>query len=172
MTEYHISDNEIQEYLDQSVTAEKKRELEKHIKECETCQYEVSRYRELSTILEKSGDPVLTSGLADRVMLKLENKDRADAFTKNSLFIVYIAATVVMIGTTIYYSDLSSFTNLMTKLVGSINLKQIFDFVPQTINNIGFKFGLPVLGAIVILFLALMDKFLKQRHSSIHLPVL
>ena len=36
MTEYHISDNEIQEYLDQSVTAEKKRELEKHIKECET----------------------------------------------------------------------------------------------------------------------------------------
>ena len=87
MTEYHMSDNEIQEYLEQSVTAEKKREFENHIKACEKCQYEVSSYRELSTILEESGDPVLTPGLADRVMVKLENNTRADALTKNSLFL-------------------------------------------------------------------------------------
>ena len=105
-------------------------------------------------------------------MLKFEKKTLTEAITKNSLFVFYVAATAVMIGTTIYYSDLTSFTNLMTKLVGSFNLKQIFDFVPQTISSIGFKFGLPVLGAIVILFIALMDKFLKQKHSGIHLPVL
>ncbi len=66
MNEYHLTDNEVQEYLDGTTPLSKFAEA--HLEKCPTCISSVQAYRSLYEQIKSSDAQVIPDGFPDRVM--------------------------------------------------------------------------------------------------------
>ncbi len=161
----HISDDEIQDYLDGNITSEKE-SIEAHLRLCKTCQTNLELYRELYGELASEGSMELSADFADTVISRLQTTEAKKFRTSLLNIIAVILGAVVCIVITAHYVDLSS---LFPALPGGsmFDIKiDAFDFgaVKQLISDWGSGLNILLFAAAIIVVIAAIDRlFLNPK---------
>jgi hypothetical protein len=74
MTELHLNDQQIQEYLDNRTNPDDS--AYRHLESCTTCRESLEMYRELCSRLGSTEQPILSPDFADRTMRRIGRNER------------------------------------------------------------------------------------------------
>jgi len=81
----HLSENEMQEYLE-GVSGDKRPEIEDHLKQCEACRVQITAYRHIFKGFNREPENIFSEDLEDTVLEKIRTTDPVKSKVKNPLF--------------------------------------------------------------------------------------
>lgn len=101
----HLSEQQIQEYLDDNINHEKKQIIEEHLSECSICRAEIKQYKKLYVILEND----IEHHLSNRFNLKVLDRVKEIPIKRPKNWIYYLIGTFslfLILGISLYFSNL------------------------------------------------------------------
>lgn len=101
----HLSEQQIQEYLDNNINHSKKQTIEEHLSECSSCREEIKHYKKLYAILEND----IEDRLSKQFNLKVLARVKEIPIKKPKTWVYYLLGLVslfIILGTSLYYNDL------------------------------------------------------------------
>lgn len=107
----HLSEQHIQEYLDNNINHSKKQTIEEHLSECSSCREEIKRYKKLYAILENNIEHRLSTEFNVNVLNRIKNIP----IKKPKTWIYYLPGLFgffVILGTSLYFSNLKPFVHV------------------------------------------------------------
>jgi anti-sigma factor RsiW len=151
----HLSDDEIQSYLD-GTSSEYNEPVAQHLAECEQCRQELQVYRALYGSLSDAPVESLAPGFSDRLLARLPNAPvRANGWQLSErLVAIFAIAAVALVGAIFFdWSQLLSFA------LGSFSA--LGDTVAQASSR---HLDLRLLGAaaMILLLIPLADRAISQ----------
>ena len=163
----HLTDEQIQEYLDGNVS--KNSWMADHLKSCGDCEAQIVEYSSLYSALEVEEKIGLSANFADAVVSKITLQ--ASATPGFQIWQIFLAVLGFGVGlAAVYLIGINSVGKLFTSL-GEFG--KIFSSVLAVISNyfagINLNFGLLGLAAFALLFMVFLDHFVlqpKQRAVS------
>lgn len=115
----HLTDEQIQAYLDGQMAARDKTPIDIHLHACARCLHELMIYRDLYSSLEQDSLPELSADFADRVVSKLKSSGQTWWDKMESGFIVSL--TLITLATSLYFvNPLPWLTNTGMSLLNSL----------------------------------------------------
>ncbi len=163
----HITDDEIQDYLDGNISSEMK-SIEGHLEVCDACQANLERYRLLYGELKNEEDIRLSPYFSEAVMSRLPASS-AKKTRYNYLNILMIVLGIVLsIAVTVQYFDVES---LLSALPGksSFNIEIApFDFseAKDMVSRLGSGLNLLLFAAAVIILVAVIDRLVLKPYAK------
>ena len=161
----HLSDDQIQAYLDQQLSYGEITQVKSHLTKCARCRLEIAHYQILYHQLENSHGIELSPNFTNTVLAGIEGKTAGQVQDKLfALFLIFFGIIAVFTTSTYFVDFQSIWTDMRieTPQVGpqsfSTWVEQIKAFIPQS----GFKFGTIILGGLVLISLAAFDRFVLQ----------
>lgn len=161
----HLSDQEIQDYLDDPRGASSHR-VAKHLEACAHCQTQVQQYQNLFSALKREPAPTLPFDFADSVMAKIK-AGAEEAFTL-PIWLAFFGM-IAGIATTLYLVGLEKTGGFLSGLRTYFSFDwRIFSTINQYLSALNLNFGLLGLAVFIITMMALVDRFVFQsRHKLI-----
>jgi len=152
MSQQHLNDEQIQDYLDNRMT-DKSSSVANHLRQCAQCQHELALYRELYMTLEKDPVPKLAVDFADRVIAQLPGAGMSRWEKLESGFIAAIILIALAVST--------YFVNPLPLLIETG--KSLWHSLPLLNNDLLTKLNgnLPLLLIAIVIFL-LVEVFDKK----------
>ncbi|MEA2030234.1 MAG: hypothetical protein U9N55_01380 [candidate division Zixibacteria bacterium] len=157
----HISDDEMQAYLDQSDFSEKDN-LKHHLRTCSWCRNRFRQYQQLYEGLGKDSGYKLPEGFSDSVMARLSIVSSVSSVHRQLNVLWGSLGLIATLCLVWYFIDLESlavcFTRPFTPLVqvGQVILLQIRDFL-----SIADGYAVPLVASgLIILGVAVVDRLL------------
>jgi hypothetical protein len=159
----HLTDEEIQDYLDGNLSHQSKVFLEAHLETCELCQATLKQYQSLYVGLKQDQEFDLPKTFAKSVLTKLpiaeKTKSRFDYFD------ILLGILGIFIATLIasHYLDLSSLGERLTHIplpheIGS----WLFDAGKNLVAALNGNLSLLIVGILVLLVTGALDRILFQ----------
>jgi len=165
----NYNDFEIQDYLDNNLSEEKRDQFTNQLATDPGLQNRVKAYKKIYKVLKTEKGFYLSPKFTTRVLKKTHIESLGSLHFE--LWQIFIALFVIIVGinVTLYYVDMNSMINDM-KFSPDIN----FNILPGILNNIGsffsklnFNFVLPLLAIIILIVLGLLDHFVfSGRHKT------
>lgn len=145
----HLSDEQIQDFLDGNIALADK-SLKSHLESCRACKKTLAYYQNLYLGLKQEPDFQLPSNFAHSVVLRLPQMEKAQARFKFSDILVAITGIAALIGVLIYFVDIKIFADLIAKISSLTSFAK---------NLTALNGGLMVLGlaGLTLLFTATLD---------------
>jgi len=112
----HLTDEEIQDYLDGNLSHQSRIFLEAHLKTCEFCQVALKQYQSLYVELKQDQVFDLPKTFAKSVVAKLPMIEKAKSGFNYSDILLGILAILITAFTSIYYLDLGSLGKRLTHI--------------------------------------------------------
>jgi anti-sigma factor RsiW len=169
MTARHLTDFEIQDYLDGNRSTSRS-DIREHLNACKVCRQKVAEYQQLYSNLADDQNLVLPNDFADRVLAHVQPVSQAKRISKWWLALLVLGTLGLSIGITIY------FTGSQKIISGLSNLSDIFLNMFSTLISSfkglialsGTSASLFILAAVVIGFVYLIDHFLLSDALKMH----
>ena len=164
----HLTDEQIQEYLDGNVS--KNSWIADHLKSCGDCEAQIDEYSSLYSALEVDEKIGLSANFADAVVSRITLQASAIPGFQIWQILLAVVGFGVGLAAAVYLIGINSFGKLFTSLA---EFGKIFPSVLAVISNyfsgINLNFGLLGLAAFALLFMVFLDHFVfqpKQRPVS------
>jgi hypothetical protein len=135
MSQEHLNDKQIQDYLDNRMP-DKSSFVANHLRQCTQCRHELALYRELYMTLEKDPLPKLPADFADRVIARLpvaggSRWDKLESGFIAGIILVTLAVSTYFVnplpllietGKSLWHSLPFLNSDVLTKLNGNLSL--------------------------------------------------
>jgi predicted anti-sigma-YlaC factor YlaD len=160
----HLTDEEIQDYLDGNLSHQGKVFAKAHLESCESCQATVKQYQTLYVGLKKDQGFDLPRTFAKSVVAKLPLAQKTKSGFNYSDILLGILAILITAFTSIYYLDLGS----LGKSLSQIPLPQfefaswLFDAAKSLVAALQANLSLLIVGILVLLVTGALDRILFQ----------
>ena len=165
----HLTDEQIQEYLDGNVS--KNSWIADHLKSCGDCEAQIDEYSSLYSALEVEEKIGLSANFADAVVSKITAQASAAFGFQIWQIILTVVGLSVGLVTAVYLIGINSVGKLFT---GLGEFGKIFSSVLAVIGNyfagINLNIGLLGLATFALIFVVFLDHFIlqpKQRALSL-----
>lgn len=165
----HLTDTEIQDYLDGNLAGEKESSVMWHLDECQACQHEMNRYKRLYTELKSDADIELSPNFSTAVMSKLHRESSAVFQVRFRDILLSILGLIVSLGTMVYYVD---FKSIMKSFDGIFQPNRYFK--PEFISGArdlfsGFKMdsNLIIFAGLILLIFVVVDHIITRHKDKL-----
>ena len=160
----HLTDEEIQEYLDGNLSHQKRIFLEAHLKTCELCQATLKQYQSLYVGLKQDQAFDLPKTFAKSVVAKLPMAEKTKSGFNYSDILLGILATLITAFVSIYYLDLGSLGKRLTHIpLPQYELvARLFDAAKSLVAALEGNLSLLVVAILVLLVTGALDRILFQ----------
>lgn len=159
----HLTDDEIQDYLDGNLSQENALWVKKHLETCPLCQEALQQYQGLYVGLKSDKGFDLSKGFTKSVIKKLPAEGEMESrFNFVNTFLT-ILGIIISAGVTLYYVDLRPLGRAFSHILpphefGSVLVAFIKSFLVGLNGNIGFL----IFAVLTFLFIAALDHFVFQ----------
>jgi hypothetical protein len=153
----HLTDDDIQEYLDGNLSEEKTLSIQNHLKTCPTCRDALKQYQDLYVGLQDDKKFELSRGFAKSVLKKLPAE--SEARSKHSLVNILLAVVgiIVTVGVMQYYVDLRplgrAFYHLLLEPLGGLE---------NLLVSLNGSLGLATLAILILVAIGGLDRLIFQ----------
>lgn len=156
----HLTDSQIQDYLDGNMSPDQQKSLCEHTDTCESCRNNLLSYQQLYHNLEDDRDVVLSRVFTKNVLMIAKKESMGEVHIKlTSVFLIFFGV-IVALNTVMYFYDFGALFN---------HLRQSIDLKPDYLTdlNLNFKVNFYILTFAVFLLLAVADYlFFRPRHRT------
>ncbi|MBN2413745.1 hypothetical protein JXQ31_18845 [candidate division KSB1 bacterium] len=162
-------DLEIQDYLDNNLSGEKREQFIKRLKSDPNLRIRFKAYKRIYNGLKSESGFTLSPKFTSRVLKKTHIESLGSVHFE--LWHIFIVLFVIIIGinVTFYYVDMTALVNDMKFSPDiDLNLPQgILNKIAAFFSSLNFNFALPALAVIILVVLGLLDHFvLSGRHKT------
>jgi hypothetical protein len=165
----HLTDEEIQSYLDGNLSREIALLTERHLETCPLCREAVKQYQGVYAGLDQDKGFDLSKGFAKSVVKILpEQKEAKPPFDLLNVFLI-ILGVIVAAGVTVRYVDLRPLGRALSHLLPGPQLgSRVVAFVEDLLVGLNGNLGLLILGVLTLVIIGGLDRFLLQpRHRRV-----
>ena len=165
----HLTDKEIQDYLDGNLSQEKNLIVKQHLDFCESCQSEFNEYKNLYAGLKNDADVSLSPNFSKSVISKIQQEAPTTFNIRFRDILLSIMGLLFAVGTTLYYVD---FKPVMKSLNKSLkqpidNSTAIFSSLKQALETLNVDFNLIVFAGLILLIIIAVDHFLYRNKDKL-----
>jgi hypothetical protein len=159
----HLTDSQIQDYLDDNVSPDLRKAFREHVDLCESCRQNLSFYRGLYRQLEDDGDIVLSRMFTKNILMTLKKESVGEVHVKLTTVFLIFFGVIVGLNTVLYFYDFGALFD---------RLKQNIDLSPDYITTLkpqafSFEVNFYILTVVVLLLLAAADYLIfRPRHRT------
>ena len=159
----HLTDEEIQEYLDGNLSREIALLTERHLETCPLCREAVKQYQSVYAGLDEEKGFELSKGFAKSVVKMLPPQGETKSpFDLLNVFLT-ILGTIVSVGVTLYYVDLRPLGRAFSHILPGPELGSgVVAFVEDLLIGLNGNLGLLILGVLTLLIIGGLDRLLFQ----------
>ena len=162
----HLSEKEIQNYLDGNLSPKEKTDFQNHLASCTRCHEMVDAYKEMYAGLKQEPDFHLSPRFTQLVMNRIEAQGSSFFAVRLKDILLSILGLIVGLGTTLYFIDLSQFMKPFEKMFSGTEEKMVTS-VRESVGGLNLDFQL-ILAAIVILAaIAGLDRFISRYKDKL-----
>ncbi len=160
----HISDEQIQEYLDRRVSLENEW-ISEHFKSCESCRKHLSQYEKLYALLKEDIDFSLSPHFSESVVAGLQ-KVSAGVFRIRVKYVMLSGIGLTLgVGTVLYFLGLKRLAGagdqVRSVLQKSFNL-EAFSTIINFLSNLHINLSLLGFALLIVLIMSAIDRFIIQ----------
>jgi predicted anti-sigma-YlaC factor YlaD len=159
----HLTDEEIQEYLDGNLSPENELLFETHLKICPHCQESLKQYQSLYVDLANDEGFDLPKSFAESVLSRLPAEPEAKSHFKYAS-IFWTILGIITIGITFYYVDLKP----LGRVISNIFVPQ-YEFgselivsIKNSLVSLNGNLSLLAFAGLTLLIIAALDRALVQ----------
>jgi anti-sigma factor RsiW len=163
----HLTDGELQNYLDGNISYNQISIFEQHIESCEKCRFELAQYRGLYAGLKEDVAFDLSSGFSNAVMKAVQAEAKKAFLARLWNILLPVVGIVVGVGVMIYYVDFKPFIKVFAD---SLNPGRYFDSavlseLNQVLAKLNVNLNIIVFAGLSLLAVILID-YLISRHKE------
>jgi hypothetical protein len=167
MATAHVTDQQIQDYLDGNLPYDQASILERHIQSCKKCQTELAHYQNLYGDLKADTSFALSSGFSTNVMKAVQAEAKKAWLARLWNVLLPVLGIAVGIGVIEYYVDFKPFIKIFGD---SLNPTRYFDNTVLTsltdvLSKLNVNLNLIVFAGLSLLAVILIDQLLS-RHKA------
>jgi hypothetical protein len=166
----HLTDEEIQDYLDGNLLQERIFTINSHLSVCELCKSEINQYKSLYTELSKKVNLEFSVNFSKNVIAKIHKESRSWLPNLSDTLLAIIGFAVV-IGTIIYFVDFAPFLEIFKNIPGLQNYIDLtfsgFSVIKNFLDRMNLNFSLIIFTGLALFIIGIMDQFLKSRYKLI-----
>jgi anti-sigma factor RsiW len=167
MATAHLTDEQIQDYLDRNLPHDQVWILTGHIQSCQKCQSELAQYRSLFVELKEDVVFDLSPGFCNAVMKAVQAGAKKAWLARLWNLLLPVIGIAVGIGVMIYYVD---FKPLIKVFTDSLNPGRYFDSavlseLNQVLAKLNVNLNIIVFAGLSLLAVILID-YLISRHKE------
>ncbi len=165
----HLSDEEIQDYLDGSLSSAN-REIKEHLETCQLCKAVLEEYRKVYAELRVDKGFELSQGFANSVISKLPQKARSRSFA-NHAAIFFIILGLIFGGCSMFYLAgwkyiSQGITNIFQPQLDFIST--LWGTMGRLLTNLNIDFGLLLISGLILFIISMLDQMLfHKKHKPI-----
>ena len=159
----HLTDEEIQDFLDGNLSREIALLTERHLETCRLCREAVKQYQNVYAGLGQDKGFELSKGFARSVVKMLPAQGEAKSpFDLLNVFLI-ILGVIVAAGVTVRYVDLRPLGNALSHLLPGPQLGSgVVAFVEDLLIGLNGNLGLLILGVLTLVIIGGLDRLLLQ----------
>ena len=165
----HLTDEEIQNYLDRNLSREIALLTERHLETCPLCREAVKQYQGVYAGLDEEEGFELSKGFAKSVVKMLPPQGETKSPFDLLNFFLMILGVIVAAGVTIRYVDLRPLGRAFSHVLPGPELGSgVVAFVEDLLIGLNGNLGLLILGVLTLLIIGGLDRLLLQpRHRRV-----
>jgi hypothetical protein len=161
----HLTDDEIQEYLDNTLIST----LAAHIQNCDACEEQIQQYKNLYAGLKKETSFSMPPTFAQMVIDRIKHASE-EAFSVRVLpLLMAFVGLIVGLGATFYFigieklaANWKEFSNLQKYFA-----PQVFSFLSNFISRLHLDFGLLGSAVFIIMIMIMIDHFILRSKERL-----
>lgn len=163
----HLTDEELQNYLDGNISHSQISIFEQHIESCERCQFELAQYRSLYVELKEDVAFDLSPNFSNAVIKAVQVGAKKALLARLWNLLLPVIGIAVGIGVMIYYVDFKPFIKVFAD---SLNPGRYFDSavlseLNQVLAKLNVNLNIIVFAGLSLLAVILID-YLISRHKE------
>lgn len=160
----HLTDEELQKYLDGNISSAQIPIFEQHIESCEKCQSELAQYRSLYAGLKADVAFDLSPGFSNAVMKAVQAEAKKALLARLWNVLLPILGVAAGIGVMIYYIDLKPFLKIFSD---SLNPSRYLDSTAlsnlnQVLAKLNVNLNIIVFAGLSLLVVILIDHLISR----------
>ena len=163
----HLTDEELQNYLDRNIPHHQVSIFEQHLESCQKCQAELEHYQSLYEGLKKDKGFALSPDFSNSVMNAVRAEAKKALLARLWNLLLPVIGIAVGIGVMVYYVDFKPFIKAFED---SLNPNRYFDNTALTslteiLSKLNVNLNLIVFAGLSLLAVILIDQLLS-RHKA------
>jgi len=159
----HLTDEEIQDFLDGNLSEEITVSIRRHLEGCALCRQTVKQYQSVYSGLGREEGFELSKGFAKSVVKMLPAQRGARSSFGLLNVCLTVLAVIVAAGVTIRYVDLRPLGSALSHLLPGPQLGSgMLAFVEDLLIGLNGNLGFLILGVLTLVIIGGLDRFLLQ----------
>lgn len=165
----HLTDEEIQDYLDGNLSQEIALLAQQHLQVCQRCREALKQYEGLYLELKEDKGFELSKGFPKAVLRRLPAEGEAESRFGFVNTLLVILGIIISVGVTLYYVDLRPLGNAFAHLLPHREFGLgVLDFIKGILVGLNGNLGLLVLAVLTLLIIGGLDRlFFQPKHKRI-----
>ncbi|MDZ7341666.1 MAG: hypothetical protein ONB27_09960 [candidate division KSB1 bacterium] len=168
MITMHLSDDQIQDFLDQNLSQEDRLLVNEHLRNCQQCQNELSRYQRLYMALNQETVIELSPAWSAAVMKRIRAEVRKIVLRRFLNLLLPIGGIIAGIAVMLYYVE---FGPIVAVFLRSLNPARYFDNkilleIDQSLAKFNINFSLIAVAGLSLLVVLLLDQIISKHKGK------
>ncbi len=168
MATAHLTDQQIQDYLDENLTQEQASMFRGHLQSCKECRIELAQYRALYSELQAEVAFKLSPDFPASVMKFIRTEARKALLVRLWNLLLPIVGISICVGVMIYYVDFKPFAKAFSE---SLNPSRYFDSTVLTnlnevLSKLNINLNLILLAGLSLLAVILIDQLISKHKAK------
>lgn len=165
MIDMHLSDEQIQNFLDENLSQNERLLVSEHLQHCQHCQSELSQYQHLYADLKKETAIEFAPTWSAAVMTKIRAEARKKALTQIWNLLLPVGGVIASIAVMLHYVNLTPILNVFLR---SLNPARYFDStimkeIDVTLAKFNINFSLIAFAGLSLLVVLLIDQIIAKN---------
>ncbi|MCK4403570.1 MAG: hypothetical protein KAW02_00645 [candidate division Zixibacteria bacterium] len=159
----HLTDEEIQDYLDGNLSQQKTLLAERHLETCPLCQETLKQYQSLYVGLKNDKGFDLSKSFAKSVIKRLPAEGEAESrFNFVNIFLT-ILGIIITAGVTLYYVDLRPLVKAFSHVLPGPELGSgLVAFIKNLLVGLNGNIGFLIFALLTLVIIGALDHFVFQ----------
>lgn len=159
----HLTDEEIQDYLDGNLSEKITLLVRQHLEECRRCREALKQYQSVYVGLEDEKGFELSKGFARSVINKLPAEGEAKSYSNIFYLLLGMLGVAVSVVITLRYVDLKPFGKILSHVIPGRELGTgLLDLMKGLLLGMNGNAGFVIIALLTLLFVAGLDRFIFQ----------
>jgi len=159
----HLTDDEIQDYLDGNLSRQDALLIERHLEICPLCQEALTQYQGLYVGLKNDKGFDLSKNFAKSVIKRLPAEGETESHFNYLNIFLTILGIIVTLGVTLSYVDLRPLGKAFAHVLpGQEFGSSLLVFAESLLTNLNGNAGFLIIVLLTLLLIAALDRFIIQ----------
>jgi hypothetical protein len=159
----HLTDEEIQDYLDGNLSGETTLQVREHLQVCRRCREALKQYQSLYVGLEDDAGFELSKGFAKTVVRRLPAEAEAKSHASVLNIVLIVLGVAVSLGFTLYYVDLKPLGKILSGFLPGPELgRGLLDMVEGLLVGLNGNVEFLAIALLIFFLVAGLDRLVFQ----------